>query len=229
MNSAWAVIPVKPFCSAKTRLSHHYPEKMRAEIARAMFEDVLDAVFHATEISGCVVVTCGKEAASLAVTRGAVVKKDSEDGDLNDAVALGTAEAFVQGAQTVVVLPGDLPLLKAGDVSAILDTQRRTNAIVICPDLREEGTNALAVPLPSAIPFAFGPGSFQLHVTAIRAAGFAPQTPRLPRVGLDVDTFEDLTKVIASGQSCRTRTMLTTAEFSLMAPNSANSTIGKCA
>ena len=66
------------------------------------------------------------------------------------------------------------------------------------PDRHGTGTNALLLAPPDAIVPAFGPGSFDRHVAAARAAGVAAHVERLPSLALDVDTAGDLAALRAA-------------------------------
>jgi 2-phospho-L-lactate guanylyltransferase len=64
--------------------------------------------------------------------------------------------------------------------------------MTIVPSRDGKGTNALAVSPPDLIPFHFGDSSFEPHCAAARALGIEPRVLRLPGLGLDIDTPDDL-------------------------------------
>ncbi|MCJ7549608.1 MAG: hypothetical protein MUQ30_07995, partial [Anaerolineae bacterium] len=69
------------------------------------------------------------------------------------------------------------------------------HGVVIAPDRRELGTNALLVTPPDLVPFCFGPDSFRQHLAAAEAAGVTPIVFRSPDLAMDVDVPEDLVLV----------------------------------
>jgi len=83
-----------------------------------------------------------------------------------------------------------LPLLEANDIQAMIDTGR-DNAMVIAPDRRGEGTNALFLRRPELIPFRFGEGSFDAHCTLAEDAGVTPHILECEGLAFDLDTRED--------------------------------------
>ena len=80
----WAVIPVKRFAAAKTRLSPVLDANERAELARLMFEDVIEAVTARSDVlAGTLVITIDPEAAALARRRDAFVVGDVSERGVN--------------------------------------------------------------------------------------------------------------------------------------------------
>ena len=97
------------------------------------------------------------------------------------------------GAWSVAVVLGDLPLLTAADVAALVALAGGdAPVVVLAPDRHERGTNALLLRPPDAIPFAFGPDSLARHRAAAAARGLPVRLYRAPGTALDLDTPEDL-------------------------------------
>jgi 2-phospho-L-lactate/phosphoenolpyruvate guanylyltransferase len=86
-------------------------------------------------------------------------------------------------------VPGDTPLVDTQDVSRLLGLE---TAVAIVPDRHGTGTNALLISPPDAIAPSFGPGSFERHVVAARAAAVGYSIERVPGLMFDVDTPDDL-------------------------------------
>ncbi|HZD57735.1 MAG TPA: hypothetical protein VE136_13465, partial [Anaerolineales bacterium] len=64
--------------------------------------------------------------------------------------------------------------------------------VVLAPDRRQQGTNALLVCPAGLIEYDFGPGSFARHCERARAAGARLEILELPSLELDMDLPEDL-------------------------------------
>jgi 2-phospho-L-lactate guanylyltransferase len=121
-----------------------------------------------------------------------------ESGGLNEGLELGRRWALAGGADMLLVVLGDLPLLSASDVRAMVRMGGEGIChprVVLAPDRREQGTNALLVRPPAALPFAFGPGSLARHLALARAHGVEPALFRSPGTSFDVDLPEDLDEV----------------------------------
>ena len=78
------------------------------------------------------------------------------------------------------------------DVEELLANGQYPRQVVVAPDRREEGTNALLVKPPGLIEFAFGVGSFARHLRLAAQAGAHVREYRSPTLALDVDLPEDL-------------------------------------
>ncbi|HZV74975.1 MAG TPA: hypothetical protein VFF79_14765 [Conexibacter sp.] len=74
-----AILPVKPFPSAKRRLAARLPDPARFALVQAMCEDVLDALAAVSGLERTVVVTANRTVALLAAERGAVVVGEPSD------------------------------------------------------------------------------------------------------------------------------------------------------
>ena len=64
--------------------------------------------------------------------------------------------------------------------------------MTIVPAYDELGSNCIALSPPTAVPLSFGPNSYFPHLETARKLGLAMQTTKLPGLGLDIDTPEDL-------------------------------------
>src|SRR5690606_17786047 len=104
-------ITLNRFDAAKQRLAGAIDEYVRRRLAEPMFGDVLEAIGGARLIDGVVVVTGEGRAAEMARAAGAEVVTDPEDAGHSAAASMGIARAVELGADRVILLPGDCPLL----------------------------------------------------------------------------------------------------------------------
>jgi 2-phospho-L-lactate guanylyltransferase len=189
--NATAVLPVKRFDAAKQRLAAGIDAERRRGLAGAMVADVLEAIGEARTIERLIVVSGEPLAQDLASEAGAEVVPDPEDAGHVEAALAGIARAEVEGAERVVLLAGDCPLLDPRELDRLL-TGVPGNYVGVVPDRHGTGTNALLLSPPGAIVPAFGEGSRQRHVEAARAAGIPFGIEELPSIELDLDTPADV-------------------------------------
>ncbi len=189
------MIPVKRFGAAKQRLSPGLDQEPRAALAAAMLEDVLDAIGDATALSEVIVVSGEPAAARAARARGLLLVDDDDSGH-SEAAARGAGVALDRGADAVVMLPGDCPLLDASELDAAV-ARISPRRLAIAPDRHGTGTNGLLVAPPDGIRPAFGPGSRDRHAALGRAAGLEVAVEQLSSLALDLDTPADLEAIRA--------------------------------
>lgn len=189
--TGFAVITIKRFGQAKQRLADALDGRRREELAEAMFADVLAAVTRARLLAGIVVVTGEPRAGEMAARAGVETVPDPGDGGHVAAAILGAARAVELGADRVVLLPGDCPLLDPREVDRLL-TAMPSPWVTVVPDRHGTGTNALALAPPDVIEPAFGEGSCDRHLGLARAAGVPGSVERLDSLALDLDTPADL-------------------------------------
>jgi 2-phospho-L-lactate/phosphoenolpyruvate guanylyltransferase len=189
--NAIAVLPVKRFGAAKQRMAGGITGGQRRDLAEAMVADVLEAIGGARAIERTIVVTGDPIAQELAAGAGAEVVPDPEDAGHVEAALAGIARAEADGAERVVLLAGDCPLLDPRELDRLL-TGVPGNYVGVVPDRHGTGTNALLLSPPDAIVPAFGEGSRDRHVEAARQAGVPFGIEELPSIELDLDTPADV-------------------------------------
>jgi 2-phospho-L-lactate guanylyltransferase len=186
--SVYCIIPAKPYAEAKSRLSPVLTESQRRTLSRLLLQRTLRLA--RAVVRRVVVVSRDRVLLMHAKAAGAWGLLETLPG-LNPALTQAARFAQVRGASGVLILPTDLPRLKAQDLEAILALGTASPTAVIAPCRHETGTNALLVRPPDLIQFAFGPDSFAAHCSAARATGVEPVVYRADSIAFDLDTPED--------------------------------------
>jgi|SRR5664279_1369539 2-phospho-L-lactate guanylyltransferase len=191
-----AILPVKRFDRAKSRLGASVAEALRGQLARAMVADVLRALARTAAIERTIVVTCEPSLSQTAREHGALLVPDGDELGQSAAVTLGVRRALADGIERVLCIPGDCPALDPGELDALLAAHAAgaddAAEVVIVPDRHGAGTNGLLLSPPDAISPSFGPGSCERHRALALAAGVSVREERPPSLLLDVDTGADL-------------------------------------
>jgi len=205
---ATAVLPVKRFEDAKQRLAAGMDDERREAVVAAMLEDTLEAIGASRALRDTIVVSGDPRAQEIAAGAGAEVVPDPADEGHVIAAETGIARAEADGAECVVLLPGDCPLLDPRELDRLL-TGIPPSYVAIVPDRHGNGTNALVLAPPGAIRPAFGEGSCARHVAAARAAEVPFGVEEMASLALDLDTPADviaLTRALADGPKRARRT-----------------------
>jgi 2-phospho-L-lactate guanylyltransferase len=190
--SLWAIVPVKPLRRGKSRLAGVLSEDERTQLNHSMFEHTIKILGEVPEISQTLVVS--RDSAALAFARDLGARTVQEDGAplLNSALRRATMVAKAYAVQGVLILPADIPQLNVQDLHTIIKLAEQPPVVVIVPDRRHDGTNALLVSPAGMIEYTYGPGSFERHCERSRKAGIRLEICELPAIALDIDYPEDL-------------------------------------
>ena len=188
-----AVVPVKDLWGTKSRLKPILNPGARAGLTLYMMGRVVSALKEAGVENVCVVSPDPIVLDDARERTAAPLLQESRG--LNPALEEGRSWAMARGAAALLVLPADLPLLEAQDVRAVLGEVSGDSSLVISPDGAHAGTNALLLRPPDALPFAFGPGSYEAHLRAARERGLEVRVCERPHLAFDLDTVEDLARL----------------------------------
>ena len=205
-SGIWAVVPAKETSQAKQRLAGLLDPKQREALAAAMLEDVLHALAGVPRLAGVAVVTVDPAASALAARFGARVLDDGARNGHTGAVTEAARRLAAEGTDTILTLPGDVPLGSAADVAAVIAAHRPAPAFTIVPAHDALGSNAVMCSPPGAVPLRFGDDSFFPHLDAARCRGIAPTVVHVPGIALDIDNPNDLAVFCAASSGRRTRT-----------------------
>jgi 2-phospho-L-lactate guanylyltransferase len=184
-----AVLPVKSFAEAKTRLAADLGLP-QPELAEEMAAGVLGALC-ASAVDAVLVVTRERRVMDLADAAGAEIVEEDELRGHSAAAALGIRRALELGAERVLLAAGDCPLLTTAEIDALL-ARHGAPGVVILADRHGTGTNGLLLTPPTAIPPAFGMGSRERHAELAHRAGVPWLVEDVPAFAFDVDTADDL-------------------------------------
>jgi len=211
VSSVWAVVPVKPFQLAKTRLAPVLSEAERARLARLMLEDVLTALANSRPLfEGVIVQTADSRIEEVVRPFGAEVLGEPEPAGLNAAVAAASERLSRVPDAGMVVFPSDLPHLSQRAIRRVVACLAASRSVALVKATGDGGTNVLGCRPAGIIPPRFGPCSFDAHFRAARAAGIAPEVLDLAQLGHDLDRPGDLLTFLRARTPTRTHAYLTT-------------------
>jgi 2-phospho-L-lactate guanylyltransferase len=191
--SLWAIVPVKPLRRGKSRLAGVLTEEERTFLNYTMLGNTLKAITAVPEIDHLLVVSRDPSALALAREFGArTVQENSNSDDLNADLKRATIVAQMYSAHGVLILPADLPLIDPISIQTMVRRGSKAPVVVIAPDRRRDGTNALLVSPAGLIEYRYGPGSFYSHTEQARQYQVRVEICDLPELALDLDLPEDL-------------------------------------
>jgi 2-phospho-L-lactate guanylyltransferase len=197
----FALVPVKGFTKAKSRLAGVLEPGARRAFAERCFDHVLTVLEEHPGVAQVLVLSSDAEVLRAARARGHHALIDPPGATrLNEIVDSGLSLVADQGATEALVLMSDLPALRSDDIDALLHTETRlADVVVIAPDRERLGTNALVLRPPERMPTCFGdPRSYRLHEARAAALGCRCHVVQRPGLAGDVDSGEDYARFSAT-------------------------------
>ena len=185
-----AIIPVKTFENAKTRLELE-PIKKQA-LCKLMLEEILHTVSISPKIEQTVVVTKDLEATQIAKKFDAVCITDEKEESVNGAVALADKYLLENNFDASIVFPQDIPYIKTQDIDFMLNYKAPPNFAIIVPSRRFDGTNALVRMPIDLMETHYDEDSYKIHLNTAKEKTLNSALIFVKRIMLDVDNDEDL-------------------------------------
>lgn len=188
------IVLVKDFGSAKERLRPALGPRSRRALAR---RNARLAVRAAAAGDHRLVVAGSEAVADLAETWGADVLLEPRQEGQNVAARRGIDRAVAGGAEAVLLLSSDLPLVSKISVRELLDAARRLAPpfAVAVPAVGRGGTNALLLRPPNAIGLHFGDDSLARFRHEAETLGVGFIVHRSEAMALDLDEPADLERL----------------------------------
>lgn len=189
--SIWLLIPIKRLERSKSRMASALPPSARQRLAWRLARRTLRVVARVPEAHPLVI---SADLRVLALARGLGLDTYFDVWeDLNRALTAARRYAIRHGAEAIGVLPVDLPGLTVEAVRDLLRAGFSDRGLVLVPDRWGQGTNALLVRPPEAIPFLFGPGSLEAFRAQAEAIGLPVRILPHEVLAYDLDTPADWT------------------------------------
>ena len=196
--STWVIVLIKDFGSAKQRLRPALGPKARRGLAR---RNARLAVRAAAAGDHVLVVAGGDGVADLAEVWGAEVLREPRQEGQNMAAQRGIARALVAGADAVLLLSSDLPLVTEEALAEVLSVAGNIEGplAVAGPAIGRGGTNALYLRPPDAITLQFGDDSLAKfrHEAQVKGVNFVVHHSEA--MALDLDEPADLARLRRAG------------------------------
>jgi 2-phospho-L-lactate guanylyltransferase len=208
MMKIFAIVPIKKFENAKTRLSSVLGTDDRTHLSLLMLQDTLQTLSVVQSLTQVITVSADKRVEEIALKYGATFLLEEKERGVNSAIVLADNYCIKEAADATIVIPHDLPLLDPIDISkACKLAENESRCIVICPSLRYDGTNILLRKPPTIIATFYDADSYNAHIKAATRLGIPVK--RLFSKGLmhDIDAPEDASEIIKEETSVSSRSL----------------------
>ena len=185
-----AIVPVKTFLKAKTRLN--LSPQNKTELCKLMLEEVLNAISDSKIIERIIVVSQDEIALKISKKFNAVTIYDNEESGVNNAVSLADSHLQKEDFTASVVFPQDIPFIQSDDIDYLLKLQNSSKYVGVVPSRKFDGTNALVRKPVNIMETHYDEDSYKIHLN--QGKSLTPDTSLIliRRIMLDIDYQDDL-------------------------------------
>ena len=193
----YAIIPVKSFSKAKTRLN--IPQIKRELLCKAMLEEVLKTLSKCKSIDDIVIVSKDDAAIKLSKPFCAIQIFDDDLG-VNQAVQLADQYLSDLEYNCSVIFPQDIPMMESSDVDSLLGFLKSKNSVILVPSRQFNGTNALVRYYARSMKTQYDKGSYSYQLDAAKSVTQNISLALIRRMMLDIDDEFDLTFMLKQNE-----------------------------
>ena len=184
-----AIIPVKTFSKAKTRLN--LSQDCKEEICSLMLKEVLRTISNCKVVNQIVLVSKDESALKIGRQFNSVEIFDDESG-VNNAIDLADDYLSDKTFDCSIIFPQDIPTMTSSDIDTLLGFIKSMNSVIIVPSRQFNGTNAL-VRYPSGLmQTRYDMGSYTHQIDSARTKTKNISIALIRRMMLDIDDESDL-------------------------------------
>ena len=185
-----AIIPVKTFSKAKTRLDLS-PQQVE-ELCKVMLEEILQTLSISPQIEKIIMVTKEEKAIEIGKKFNTVIIIDEKEESVNSAVSLADKYLLENNFDASIVFPQDIPFIKTQDIDFMLNYKMHPNFAIIVPSRRFDGTNALVRMPVDLMKTHYDEDSYKIHMNTAKNHTLNVAMVFVKRIMWDVDNAEDL-------------------------------------
>ena len=185
-----AIIPVKTFSNAKTRLD--LSQKQKEDLCKVMLEEILHVISISPQIEKIIIVTKEEKAIEIGKKFNAIIIIDEKEESVNNAVALADKYLLENNYHASIVFPQDIPYIKTQDIDFMLNYKTHPNFAIIVPSRRFDGTNALVRMPIDLMKTHYDEDSYKIHMNTAKEHTLNVAMVFVKRIMWDVDNDEDL-------------------------------------
>jgi 2-phospho-L-lactate guanylyltransferase len=190
-----AIIPVKTFSRAKTRLN--LSQEKTERICEEMLESVLENVTHSKIIEKTVLVSKDEKALGIGKKFGAVGIYDESEQGVNSAVLLADNYFLQEGFEATMVFPQDIPLIQPEDVDTLYQMRTSERCVLVVPSRKFDGTNALFRTPTNVMETHYDEDSYKIHLNTAEKRNASSALVLIRRIMLDIDDQSDLRFILS--------------------------------
>ena len=184
-----AIIPVKSFSKAKTRLS--ISSEKTVDICKIMLNEVLQTISSTNKIDNTIIVSRDESAFDIGKKFNVIQVFDESESGVNNAISL--ADDYISDSEfdTSVILPQDIPFFNTSDLDNLFSFFQK-NSVIIVPSRHFNGTNALLRNPAKIMTTRYDEGTYKSHLDQAKSSKIDLSLLLIRRLMLDIDAKVDI-------------------------------------
>ena len=185
-----AIIPVKSFSKAKTRLT--ISSEKTVDICKLMLGEVLQTISTSKKIDNTIIVSHDQSAFDIGKKFSAIEVFDELESGVNNAITL--ADEYISDSEfdTSIILPQDIPFFNSSDLDNLFSFFQRKNSVVIVPSRQFNGTNSLIRNPSRVMTTRYDEGTYKSHLDEAKCNNVDFSLVLIRRLMLDIDSQDDI-------------------------------------
>jgi len=185
-----AIIPIKLFSKAKTRLQLSTEDTKI--LCQVLLEEVLETVSQSSHIDKILLVSKEDEAFKIGKKFDCVEIFDETESGVNNAVMLADSWISTNSFTRSVIFPQDIPFMTTHDIDTLFNFCIPENSVILVPSRHFDGTNALIRTPSDIMTTRYDEGSYrsQFDSAVIKTSHYS--LALIQRIMLDIDSRDDV-------------------------------------
>ena len=185
-----AIIPVKSFSKAKTRLT--ISSEKTVDICKLMLGEVLQTISTSKKIDNTIIVSRDQSVFDIGKKFGVIEVFDELESGVNNAIIL--ADEYISDSEfdTSIILPQDIPFFNSSDLDNLFSFFQRKNSVIIVPSRQFNGTNSLIRNPSRIMTTRYDEGTYKSHLDEAKCNNIDFSLVLIRRLMLDIDRQIDI-------------------------------------
>ena len=198
----FAIVPVKSFENAKTRLGTLLSTAERIKLSGMLLKRTIYILKKTPGIQKILLVSSDSRTKKIARKYGVTFLEEDKESGVNSAINLADKFCVTACADASLILPIDLPLILPEDVSiickSVLDDN---NCVVLCPSYKFDGSNVLLRKPCNIIGTSYDANSYLMHVLRGIRNNVKTKVLFVSRLMIDIDTVRDVRNMLVMNET----------------------------
>ena len=198
----FAIVPVKSFENAKTRLGTLLSTAERIKLSGMLLKRTIYILKKTPGIQKILLVSSDSRTKKIARKYGVIFLEEDKESGVNSAINLADKFCVTACADASLILPIDLPLILPEDVSIICKSVLDDNTcVVLCPSYKFDGSNVLLRKPCNIIGTSYDANSYLMHVLGGIRNNVKTKVLFVSRLMIDIDTVRDVRNMLAMNET----------------------------